>query len=184
MDTVTTDQDHRQALRDSLASGEVIVYPTDTIYGIGCDATDESAVEQVRKAKQRPEKPVSVIAPSKAWITEHLDISESTLNRLPGPYTLIAEALEEGVAPNVAPGQTTLGVRRPDHWMTSVVESFGEPVVTTSVNISGQPHATSLEDISSHVRSHVDIAVDAGELDGGASTLLDCTGDTVTCVER
>ena len=77
-----------EMLLASLRAGHIVVYPTDTVYGIGCDATNERAVERVYAIKCRGAKPVSVIAPSLAWIRAHCSIpayAEEWLAKLPGP---------------------------------------------------------------------------------------------------
>ena len=66
-------------------AGEVFIYPTDTIYGIGCDATNEGSVKSIRIVKQRFDKPFSVIAPSKQWILKNFEANKSFIDKLPGP---------------------------------------------------------------------------------------------------
>jgi tRNA threonylcarbamoyl adenosine modification protein (Sua5/YciO/YrdC/YwlC family) len=166
-------------ITSTLSDGGVIVYPTDTVYGIGCDASNKEAVARVRQAKQRPEKPLSVIAPSQDWIRNHFDLSdkaETALGKLPGPFTYILSRSSDAVAPNVAPGKDSLGVRRPDHWITGLVSDLGKPVVTTSANISGEPTIETINDLSPEVTKHVDIAINGGRIEGSASTIIDYTG--------
>ena len=69
---------------------EIFIYPTDTIYGLGCDATNEKLVKELREIKNRDDKPLSVIAPSVKWIFDNFDVGLELLEKyLPGPYTLL-----------------------------------------------------------------------------------------------
>lgn len=175
-----TVQNDPSQIFDVISQGGIIVYPTDTVYGIGCDATNQEAVKHVRNAKQRPDKPMSVIAPSQEWMTEYFhvdDAVEDALENLPGPYTYILRVKQRVVADNVAPGRDSLGIRRPDHWITRLVERLGKPIVTTSANISGEPTAYTIEELPEAFTEHVDTAIDEGRLDGSASTIIDYTGD-------
>ena len=71
---------------------EVFIYPTDTIYGIGCDATNDKLVEKIREIKQRENKPFSIIAPSVQWILDNFNVNVRLIDKyLPGPYTLLLE---------------------------------------------------------------------------------------------
>ena len=175
-----TVQNHPNQILDVVSQGGIFVYPTDTVYGVGCDATNKTAVKQVRDAKQRPDKPMSVIAPSQEWITKHFDVDKAVqdaLDDLPGPYTYILRAKQPVVADNVAPGRDSLGVRRPDHWITNLVKDLGKPIVTTSANISGEPTENTGKDLPEALTEHVDVAIDEGRSEGSASTIIDYTGD-------
>ena len=175
--------DIAQRIRD----GETCIYPTDTVYGIGCDATNDEAVEHVRKAKQRPEKPLSVIAPSKRWIFLNCDVSaeaEASINSLPGPYTYIFETTESEISAAVSPGLDTIGVRYPHHWITRLVKTIQRPIVTTSANISGDEPLRQPQDAPVDLREHIDIAIDSGHIDGTPSTIVDYSGDEPQRIPR
>jgi len=167
---------------DRVAKGEVFVYPTDTIYGLGCNATNESSVSRLRSIKQRPKLLLSVIAPGKDWIKDHCVMTDALLQgiaKLPGPYTLIVKLKDPSVvASNVSFGNT-LGIRIPHHWISSVVAEIGVPVITTSVNLSGQPSALSLSDISPQLKDQIGFGIDEGRKSGSASVLLDCTTEQI-----
>lgn len=157
---------------------EILIYPTDTIYGVGCDATNQDNVQRIRAMKKRPEKPFSVIAPSKQWIHQNCYISRQAthfLKKLPGPYTLILPLQNtESIAPNVTTNKK-IGVRIPNHWIKSTVKEFGKPFITTSVNISGQPYYKHPKNIPNKLRTYADTVIDQGYLDNGSSIVYDCT---------
>jgi L-threonylcarbamoyladenylate synthase len=169
---------------EEMRNGKVFVYPTDTIYGIGCDATNPTAVERIRTLKKRVDKPFSVIAPSIEWIMSNCDVRRSQrewIERLPGPYTFILKlSNKDAVSQSVNGGLSTLGVRMPANWFALVVAESGIPFVTTSVNLTGKPFMTSLKDISPKIRDGVDYIVDVGELKNKPSKVIDlASGSTV-----
>ncbi len=171
-----------------VGKGAVFIHPTDTIYGIGCDATSEKAVQRIRSIKQRAAMPFSVIAPSKEWIFENCEVSaegEKWIGKLPGPYTLILKLKKKSaVAAAVNLGSSTLGVRMPKHWFTDVVAELGFPVVSTSANLTGQPYMTSVEDLDEGIKQKVDFIVYEGEKQGRPSTIVKLFEKEVEVVER
>ncbi len=155
--------------------GEVFIYPTDTIYGIGCDATNEGAAKSIRVIKQRFDKPFSVIAPSKQWISKNFIVSKSFVDKLPGPFTYILKTKKKNlVAPNVAHGET-IGVRIPNHEFIETIQKSKKPFVTTSVNTAGEIPCNDPKKIPREILDSVDVLIDAGKLDNKPSIILDFT---------
>ena len=158
-----------------ILDGQIFIYGTDTIYGIGCDATNGKAVAKLRGIKGRHKGPFSIIAPSKGWIEANCGSSEE-LDKLPGPYTIIMKLRnKDSIADEVNPGRKTLGVRIPNHWFSAVAEEIGVPIVTTSVNKKDEPFMTSVEDIDEDIENHVDFMINEGQISGRPSTLIDLT---------
>jgi len=173
LDALLKDAKLQGRLIKAIHAGKVIIYPTDTVYGIGCDASNADAVRRIRALKGT-EHPFSVIAPSKEWMQHNLVINhQDYLDKLPGPYTLIFTKKEKRFLSETAPGPS-LGVRIPDHQLTWIFQKTGLPVVTTSANVSGSPFLVKPSDI----KEHFDVAmfVDAGALPGTPSTVVDLTG--------
>jgi L-threonylcarbamoyladenylate synthase len=162
----------KDRIKQLILRGSVFIYPTDTIYGLGCDATDSEAVQRIRVIKQREEKPFSVIAPSKEWILKNCVVKQDDLTCLPGSYTLILSLKRQCVAENVNLGLGTLGVRIPDHWFSQVVKETGIPVVTTSVNLSGHKVMTSIDNLDVRIKKTVDFIVYEGKKDGSPSKVI------------
>jgi|TARA_B100001964_G_C14249704_1_gene609269 tRNA threonylcarbamoyl adenosine modification protein (Sua5/YciO/YrdC/YwlC family) len=177
----------KDIIRTSLIENNpVFIYPTDTIYGIGCSAINKEAVDKIRDIKQRKTSPFSVIAPSKEWIDDNCIVNDNAkdwIKRLPGPYTLILKTKKQCVADNVAPGLEAIGVRIPDHWFSNFVSEIDIPIITTSANKSGNDCMTSLEDLDSEIKSRVDFIVYEGEKKGTPSKIIDLT-DEEKVVER
>jgi len=160
---------------EKIRNGAIFIYPTDTIYGIGCNATLEGPVKRIRTWKGR-KTPFSIIAPNKEWIEEYCDTRETKgmlLAKLPGPYTLVYPMKKQIVSKEVS--EKTIGVRIPDHWMSEFIKEAGVPIVTTSVNVTGEMPLFSLDNIQSSVKAFLDFAIDEGTLKGKASEVIDCT---------
>jgi len=178
----------KEEILHKIKKGALFIHPTDTIYGIGCDATNSEAVAQVRAAKERQDNPFSIIAPDKDWIKENCELNgkaKKWLDKLPGPYTLILNLKnKEAIAPNVNPGKDSVGVRIPDHWFAKAVEELGIPIITTSVNKAGEDRMTSTEDIHVDIRARVDFIIYEGQKDGKPSTIVDLTGDEEKVISR
>lgn len=163
----------KEEIISAIKAGMIFIYPTDTIYGIGCDATNEKAVQKIREIKHRDEKPVLVIAPNKEWITEHLIVPDmEKLDLLPGPYSLLLRVKEKGfVAPSVS-FDDTLGVRIPKNWFTDFISEIGIPFVTTSVNLAGEKNMEKVEDLKQEIVDGVDYCIYEGPIFGKQSTRI------------
>ena len=176
----------KEAILDEIINGAVFVYPTDTIYGLGCNAQISSSVKKIRQLKGRTNNPFSVIAPSLDWVKENCIVAkkdEEWLRKLPGPYTLIFRLKKDCVAKEVNPGLKTLGVRIPRHWISNVAAEANIPVITTSVNRSSEDYMTSLEDLDSSIKAGANFILYEGKKEGKPSKLVDLTG-TVKVIER
>ncbi len=157
---------------DQVKDGRIFIYPTDTIYGIGCDATNIEAVNKIKQIKSRDaDKPLSVIAPSVDWVKENLIVDVDLEKYLPGAYTLILKKKDPEFLKHIASGES-LGVRIPDCPFTKQIQKAAVPFVTTSVNFAGEPFATKISEIPEEIKKQVDIIVDVGELSGRPSTLI------------
>ena len=166
---------------NEIRKGKIFVYPTDTIYGIGCDATNSDSVLKIRKAKKREEKPFSVIAPFKEWIKKNCVVdgkTEEWIGKLPGAYTLILKLENrKAVAKEVNGGQEGLGVRIPDNWFSNIVSQLGKPFVTTSVNLSGEKNMESIDDLKDDMKEYIDYVVYEGKKEGRGSMIVNLIGE-------
>ena len=166
------------SLMESIIDGAVFIYPTDTIYGLGCNALKSAPVKKIRDIKNRAKNPFSVIAPSKQWIFDNCVIEEEAvkwIEKLPGPYTLILKVKNSAVAKEVNSNLNTLGIRIPDHWFSSFVEELEVPIVTTSANKAGSNFMTSLDNLDLDIKNNVDFIIYEGEKKGSPSKIIDLT---------
>ena len=177
--TPASTEANRAEIIEAIKAGAIFIYPTDTIYGLGCNALLDKSVEKIRDLKHRPEKAFSIIAPNKKWITENCIVKNmSDLDILPGPVTLILKQRVGGrqkVDGQKTTKAGTLGVRIPRHWFCDFIRQAGVPFITTSVNISGAPHMKSLEDVPKEILDRVDYVIYEGPHDSKPSTKIDLT---------
>ncbi len=169
---------NKHKILKQIDQGAVFIHPTDTIYGIGCDATNPEAVNKIRDAKQRRTQPFSVIAPSRDWVRANCIVdqeAEDWLAKLPGPYTIILKLKNQNaVAKNVNPTEDgTIGMRRPDHWISEITNDLNKPIITTSANITGKNFMTSMDNLDLNVKKKMDFIIYEGEKKGRPSTIVD-----------
>lgn len=163
---------------DDIRNGQIFIHPTDTIYGIGCNALDGNAVKKVRELKGRPSTPFSIIPPSIEWILENCEVNEKQreyLELMPGPYTLILRLKNKPVAKEVNNDLDTLGIRIPNHWIKDVVNEVGVPIITTSANKTGNEYMTSIDDLDVEIKTKVNFIINEGLKEGKPSKLVDLT---------
>jgi len=176
--TLTLDDARR--MEECIAGGGVAVFPSDTVYGIGCEPDNQTAVERLYALKGRPPaRPAAVMFFS-------LQVALSALPELgrheraalcallPGPLTLLLPNRARRFEPACAADLDTLGVRVPLLPRSAAALGVVEvPVMQSSANISGESEARRFADIPAALREGVDLALDGGELPGTASTVLD-----------
>jgi L-threonylcarbamoyladenylate synthase len=154
-----------------ILAGKIFIYPTDTVYGIGCNALNKESTEKIKDIKRRDAKPFSVIAPSFKWIADNLIVDVDLSSYLPGPYTIILKKKNKNFL-NYVSNSETLGVRIPKKDFTAIIHKSKVPFITTSVNFSGDKPANKISDIPKEILDKVDIVIEAGELSGKPSTLI------------
>jgi len=168
----------------TLEQGGVIAYPTDTVYGIGCDIYNAKGILRIQRLKERdPKKPFSFICSDLSAVTEYAQVSNFAFGimkrRLPGPYTFILEAKRQ-VPALLTTRQRTVGIRIPHHPVPlAIVRELGHPLVTTSVNLSGYIPLCDPDAIAEAFGRHLDLLVDSGTLTGEPSTVISLIGDRV-----
>jgi len=165
----------------------IFIYPTDTIYGIGCDATNKELVARIRKMKNNLDLPFSIIIPNKNMIYEFCkdgDRLKEWADKLPGPYTLILKVKKKFFADNVNLGGNTIGIRIPNHWFYDYVKKMKVPIITTSANIKGEDFMTSLDDLSLDIRKGTDYIIYDGPIKGRPSTIVNLAKEEVEIKKR
>jgi L-threonylcarbamoyladenylate synthase len=171
------------ALRERLARAGVVVFPTDTVYGLGCDPTSEPAVKRLYELKGRPPaRPAAVmffaLDSALGALAELRARERAALEALlPGPLTLLLPNRERRfpLACGSDPGESqTLGLRVPSlPARLAALATLDRPLLQSSANRSGGPEARRLRDVPASLRAGADLLLDGGELPGVASTVLD-----------
>jgi len=183
MEIVTTigSEWKRQAI-EALEQGELVAFPTDTVYGLGADAFNDQAVRKLYLAKGRSqEKAIPVLVANLEQFVGIVDRTTIQAMRLvekfwPGPLTIVL-----GKASDLADAISvygTVGVRIPDHPIAQELIRAAGPLAVTSANRSGDTEACTAEEIETNMGAKVDLIVDGGRTPGGQpSTVVDCTQD-------
>lgn len=168
---------------------DVIVFPTDTVYGIGASIDSDIALKKIFEVKNRPsEKSLIILCANVEQMEEIVGpLNEQVVKLveefLPGGLTLILNAFKP-ISDEITRGKKTIGVRIPDHPVAlELLKALG-PLATTSANISGEPNPTKVE-LSNPLISRVDYVIDGGETKGQIpSTILDCSGQDLSILRQ
>ncbi len=178
---------------ESLEDGGIIIYPTDTVYGIGCDIFNHKAVEKVCRIRGlKPSKAMlSFICKDISQISEYSAPIDNTTFRimkrnLPGPFTFILKA-NNAVPKLLKNKKRTIGVRIPDHNVPlQIVEELGRPLLTTSLKSDDEilQYFTDPVDIYEDFKKLVDIVIDSGPGGNQPSTVVDCTEEVLELIRE
>ena len=170
--------DAAAAIRD----GELVVYPTETVYGLAADATDPDAVGRVFEAKGRDrDNPVSLAVPDVDTALDYVaptDREERFMREfLPGPVTVVTER-RESVPDALTGGGPRVGVRVPDHLVALALLEAVAPLTATSANVSGNPSATAVDELDA-ITEMAAVVLDGGETGETGSTVVDVESGTI-----
>jgi L-threonylcarbamoyladenylate synthase len=179
MDETNTDDDLLARAGEAIRDGEAVVYPTETVYGLGADALSTEAVERVFEIKGRSrDNPLSLGVPSVDAALTHTrptERAEAFMRAfLPGPVTVVVERGPD-VPDALVAGRDRVGIRVPDHDLALAFyrEAAPAPVTATSANLSGRPSVRQAADLDQSVRDAVAVVLDGGETPGTESTVVD-----------
>ena len=167
-----------------LLSGGLVAFPTDTVYGVGCLAFHQQAIESIYVAKDRPiEKAIPVLIGDNEdliKVAEEIPIFAMRLiDRFwPGPLTVLVP--KKPTLPEAISATSTVGVRVPDHDIARALLRLAGPMAVTSANISGQASPTTAQQVFAQLGGRIAMIIDGGDTPGGIpSTLVDCTGEEI-----
>ncbi|MFB2970801.1 L-threonylcarbamoyladenylate synthase [Aerosakkonema sp. BLCC-F183] len=191
-----------EQIKDALKDGAVMLYPTDTVYAIGCDLYIKSAVERVRRIKQLSnDKPLTFLCPSLSDVSTYAWVNDSSyriMKRLiPGPYTFILPTTKLVPQLVMNPKRKTTGIRVPNHKVCSaLLNALGNPIISTSAHVLSHEEYAPMPGVESNgffsrvelfdrLEKLVDAIVDNGQEPGyEGSTILDLTGEEPVVVRQ
>lgn len=186
---------------DALRNGAIVLYPTDTVYAIGCDLNSKSGVERVRKLKQMSnDKPLTFLCPSLSDIAQYAVVTDQAYrimrSLIPGPYTFLLPTTKLVPKLVMNPKRKTTGIRVPDSAVCqALLTAMGNPLISTSAHVPvddetipvnvRDPENLSLAELFDSMDRLVDVIVDTGEEPSyEVSTILDLTGDDPSMVRK
>jgi L-threonylcarbamoyladenylate synthase len=147
---------------EALKTGKIILYPSDTIWGLGCDATNEEACQRILEIKNRPENKSFILLVDsfqmiEKYITEFPQVCYDLVDLSDKPLTIIYPNAQ-GLAPSVLAEDGSVGIRlTKDPTCLALIRSIRKPIVSTSANISGEPFPTNFESIDPKIKEQVDV---------------------------
>lgn len=163
-----------------LNDGGIIIYPTDTVYALGCDAMNNQAIERICAIKEMKSAKtnLSIICSDISEVAQYAKFDNSQFRMmksyLPGPFTFILPALSR--LPKAFKGRRTVGIRIPDNDIAlALEEALGKPILTTSVEGPDEDYRSEPELMAETYKGSVDIIIDAGRGELEPSTVVDCT---------
>lgn len=175
---------------ETIRAGKLVVYPTETVYGLGADATSDGAVSQVFNAKLRPlDNPISVAVNSLEMARRVGEIPSRVeglfAGILPGPLSFIVRA-RSGLSESVSAGTGKIAIRVPSHKVAlKLIGKVGGPITSTSANVSGEPAPKTAEEALGQLRNRVDLILDADPASiGKPSTVIDVSGERLKVIRE
>jgi tRNA threonylcarbamoyl adenosine modification protein (Sua5/YciO/YrdC/YwlC family) len=172
---------------DILQDGGVIIYPTDTVYGLGCALFNKKGIDRIYEIKRRNRKqPLSFVCADLKDISRYARVSDfayKTMKRLlPGPYTFILEA-SRLVPKIILPKRLTTGIRVPDNQIClSLVRELGQPIISTSVTTEDGEILSDPADIKEKFGKRVDLIIDGGILASQPSSVISLVDDIIEII--
>lgn len=170
---------YRKTLRE-----DIFIFPTDSMYSLGCDARNKELVSTIRTLKKSSVQPFSIIPPSRAWIEQNCVVTESQKPylkhlddenpKLKGKSVTLLLDLKEGceLAKNVTQGTQNVSIKIFDHWFMQEAKNLGIPLIYTSANPAGGDLMTDLNNLSDTIKKKVGLIIYEGEKTGSPSMMI------------
>ncbi|MRR17590.1 MAG: threonylcarbamoyl-AMP synthase [Deltaproteobacteria bacterium] len=174
---------------DVLRDGGVIIYPTDTVYGLGCDLSNKKGIERIYEIKRRNKKrPLSFVCSDLKHISQYAlvtDYAYKTMKRcLPGPYTFILEA-SRLVPKMILPKRPTTGIRVPANEIClALIRELGQPIISTSVQTLEGEDLGNPAIINEYFGRIVDLIIDGGTIVPEPSSIISLVDDTIEVIRK
>lgn len=171
-------------------NGGLVIMPTDTVYGIIGDATNIDTVKKVFAIKKRSfNKPLLMLVNGVDMLKEYVDNISYKERKIiekywPGPLTIVFKK-NKNVNDLLTAGKNTIGIRYPNNKMlVDIISKVNRPLLSTSVNISGNPNVVNINNIEDEILNSIDFIMDGGICDNIASTIIECKGDNIVVLRE
>jgi len=173
-----------------LQNGGIILYPTDTVYALGCDIRKKNAIEKIYRIKKiDKKKPLSIILSDISTISKYTkfvsnDAFKIMKKALPGPYTFIFKA-SKLVPELLITNQKTIGVRIPDNKIASeLVKTLDSPILSTSVNTPEGDYVIDPDNLNKELENQIDLIINVGIKISNPSTVIDFSADNIDVIRK
>jgi len=173
----------------ALDAGQLIVYPTDTLYGLGCDPFEDRTVEHLYQVKRRPaSQPIALAVSSPDQVPRYGRMTplarKVCAKHLPGPLTILLAATS-AAPPALVSAEGLVGIRVPDHTVAQAIAKAFGPITTTSANLHGGASPATCEEARSQLGDAVEVYVDCGRTRHGTeSTIVDLSGESAKVIRE
>lgn len=182
--------DQLQKAIETVKNGGIIIYPTDTAFGIGCRIDNPAAVDRLLYVRKRPVgKPMPVLVSSKDMALTYFEQPSEIVRRMmedhwPGALTIVARCKKELIYSPIRGGGDTIGLRTPNHGIPlKIIEAVGVPIIGSSANVHGGKTPYRMQDLDPELVKSVDFVMPGETTVGIASTVVDCSTDPY-CIIR
>ena len=173
-----------------IKKGNLVIIPTDTVYGISADMKNEKAIEKVYKAKNRDQnKPLILLVSNVDMLKEYTEklspLEKEIINKyLPGKLTILLHKNSK-VSDKITGKSDLVGIRMPDNkQLIQIIDKVGNPIISTSANISGKATITNPKDIEKEMLKHISYVEDAGALNNEPSSIIKIEHDKIIVIRK
>lgn len=179
-----------EEVANTIREGKLVVFPTETVYGIGTNALMGEACKKIYEAKGRPSDNPLIVHVSdfdmlKKYVSEISNMEQKLIEAfMPGPFTLILKKSDE-IPSTVSAGLDTIGIRMPSNKIANeIIRKSGVPIAAPSANVSGKPSGTNIDDIKKELLDRVSIMIDGGISDIGLESTVVKVVDDIPVILR
>jgi len=187
---ILTDAGKKKIIVDFLYAGKIMLYPTETVYGIGCNSFSEEGIKRIIEIKQRDlKKPLIVLVKDVHMLKELAADIPPFANKLikefwPGPLTIIFKA-RPYISNLITAGTGKIGLRQSPHPLLEYIFTvYNHPIISTSANVSNEKEPSSLLNIPAIITDKVDLIIDGGKINNTPSTIIDATGRDIEYIRE
>ncbi len=173
-----------------IKKGNLVIIPTDTVYGISADMTNEKAIEKVYNAKNRDKnKPLILLVSNVDMLKEYTEklnsLEEEIINKyLPGKLTILLHKNSK-VSDKITGKSDLVGIRMPNSkQLIQIIDKVGNPIISTSANISGKATITNPKDVEKEMLKHISYVEDAGTLNNEPSSIIKIENDKIIVIRK